>query len=75
LVRRTGSLSDTRVQDESALNFCGGETMTRDIDDIVDTAPDPDITIGISSSAITSEVVARVRLLRRQHPGIRRGKV
>jgi hypothetical protein len=66
MARRTSSLGDTRVQDESTLNFGGGETVTRNVDDIVNTPPDPDITIGIASSAITSEVVARIRLLRRQ---------
>ena len=50
------------MDDQRALNLCGGETMPRNIDDIVHTSFDPDVAILIPSSTITSEVVAGVWL-------------
>jgi hypothetical protein len=36
-----GSLGDTVVEDEGGFDFGGRETVTRDVDDVVDTAADP----------------------------------
>src|SRR5258708_35749119 len=52
------------MDDQRALNFRGGETMPRNIDDIVHTSFDPDITVLIPSSTITGEVVTGVWLQR-----------
>lgn len=59
---RTCSLSNTRVGDQRALDLRGGETMARNIDDIVHASFDPDVAILIPSSSITSEVEAGVWL-------------
>ena len=46
--------------DEGRLNLGGGETVARDVDDIVNTAADPDVPVVISACAISGEVVALV---------------
>jgi hypothetical protein len=38
------------------LNLCGRETMSRDVDDIVDAASDPVVTLVVSASTIASEL-------------------
>lgn len=57
-----GSLGDTLVHDESALYLSGRETMTGDVDDIVDTTLDPYVPVLVTSSAITGEEIPRVGL-------------
>jgi len=44
------------IQEESSLNFGSTQTMTRDVDNIVDTATDPIKSFMISSSAITRKL-------------------
>jgi len=58
------------VFDESGFNFGGRETVTRDIDDVVDTASDPVITFVIATCTVTSELEMLVCI----HPLIDRTK-
>lgn len=44
------------VLQESSLNLSCGQTVTRNVDDIVNTATDPVVTIVIATSTITSEL-------------------
>jgi len=44
------------VQEESSLNFGSTQTMTRDVDNIINTATDPIKSFMISSSAITRKL-------------------
>lgn len=51
-----GSFGDSMVLDESGFDFGGGETMTRDVNDIIDTAADPVVTLVVTSSSVTCEL-------------------
>ncbi len=42
--------------DESCFDFCGGQTVTTDIDNIVDTAADPVVAFMITSSSVTGKL-------------------
>ncbi len=48
------------MRDERAFDFGCAHTVARDIDDIVNAAGDPIITIFIAPSAIASEIFARI---------------
>jgi hypothetical protein len=50
------------VLEECGLNLGGGETVTRNVDNIVNTATDPVVTIVITSSTISGELIL-VRLI------------
>lgn len=54
-------LGNTRVLDQSRLDFSGTQTVTRDVDDIVNTTLDPDVAVLVPSSTIAGEVEAGVR--------------
>lgn len=41
---------------ESGFNLSGGETVTRDVNDIVDTATDPVVAVLVTASTVTSEL-------------------
>jgi hypothetical protein len=47
---------DALVQDEGCFDFGRTQTMTRHVDDVIDTATDPVESFMISSSAITREL-------------------
>jgi hypothetical protein len=51
-----GSFCYSMMLDQSSFNFGGGETVTADIHDIIDTASDPIISFVITSSSVTSEL-------------------
>lgn len=57
-----GSLGDGLVHDEGGFDLGGGETVSRDVDDVVDAATDPDVAVLVAGGTITGEVVAWVRL-------------
>lgn len=50
------SFRDSVVLDQRRFDFSCGETMTADIDNIIDTASDPVVTLVVTSSSITSEL-------------------
>jgi hypothetical protein len=50
------SLSNSMVLNEGCLNFGGRETVTADINDIINTSPDPVVTFVVTSSPIASEL-------------------
>lgn len=52
-----GSLTDSGVLNEGSFDFGRGETVTADVDNIINTATDPVETFVITGSAITSELV------------------
>lgn len=54
-------LGNTRVLDQSRLDFSGTQTVTRDVDDIVDTTLDPDVAVLVPSSTVAGEVEAGIR--------------
>ena len=47
---------DCVVLDERGFDLGGGETVTGHVDDVVDTAPDPVITLVVACGTITSEL-------------------
>jgi hypothetical protein len=51
---------DALVQEEGCFDFGRTQTMTRDVDDIIDTATNPVESLVISTSAITSELGIRM---------------
>jgi hypothetical protein len=51
-----GSFGDSMVLDESGFDFGGGETMAGDVDDVVDAAADPVVTLVVTSSSVTCEL-------------------
>jgi hypothetical protein len=56
-----GNTNDSRlgngvVLNQSSLNLSGRETVTADVDDIIDTASDPVEALVVTSSTITSEL-------------------
>lgn len=53
-------LSNSRVVNESRLDLSSRETVTRNVDNVVNTSLDPDITVFVNEGAVTSEVVALV---------------
>lgn len=53
-------LSDVWMGEESGLDLSSGQSVTRDVDDIINTSTDPVVSLVITSSAITSEVVSLV---------------
>src|SRR5438270_2879096 len=55
-------LRDFRVGDERAFDLGGADTMTRDVDHVVDAAGDPIITVLVAPAAVAGEVKARIRL-------------
>lgn len=57
-----GSLGNAVVLNQCRLNLSGRETVTRDVDDVVDTSSDPVVAIVITSSTVAGEVVAGIRL-------------
>jgi len=52
--------SDSVVLDQGSLDLSSGQTVTGDVDNVIDTATDPVVTLVIASSTITSEVVSLV---------------
>ena len=64
LVLRTddSGLSDTGVLDQRRLDLGGRETVAGDVNDVVDTALDPDVSVLVANSTIASVEVARVGL-------------
>ena len=56
------SLSDARVHDEGGLDLSSRETVARDVDNIVDTPLNPDVTVLVAGSTITSVEVSGVWL-------------
>lgn len=54
------SLSHGVVLEKGSLDLGGGETVTADVDDIVDTSTDPVESLVVSGSTVTGEVVALV---------------
>ena len=54
------SLGDLRVCHQRAFHFCGAHAVTGDVDDVIDAARDPVVTIGVTAAAVTGEVVAFV---------------
>lgn len=44
------------VLEKSSLNLSGRQTMSRNVDDIVDTAADPVVALVITASTISSEL-------------------
>lgn len=51
-----GGFSDCGVLNEGSLDFSGGQTVTRHVDDVVDTAADPVVTLVVTGCSITSEL-------------------
>ena len=56
-----GGLGAARVRDEGGLEFGSAEAMARDVDNVVDAANDPVVSIGIAEYAVSSEEAAGVR--------------
>lgn len=54
------SFSDGVVLNQGGLDLSGGKTVTGNVDNVIDTATDPVVTLVITSSTITSEVVSLV---------------
>jgi hypothetical protein len=44
------------VLEKSGLNLSGGQTVSRNVDDIVDTATDPVVAVVITASTISGEL-------------------
>ncbi len=61
-VRQANSRSfcNRRVTDQRRLNFCGAETVTRDLDHIVHAANNPEVTIRVALGRVTCGVAAGV---------------
>ncbi len=61
VVRKTddGRFDDVRIVVDGIFNFAGSDAVTRNVDDIVDAACDPEITVFVASSTVSSEVEAR----------------
>lgn len=57
-----GSLGDGLVHDEGGFDLGGGEAMSRDVDDVVDTAADPDVAVLVAGGTVAGEIVAWVGL-------------
>lgn len=55
------SLGNNVMFDEGGLNFRGRETVTTDVDDIIDTSPDPVEALVVSTGAITGELKRKKR--------------
>lgn len=49
-------LVELTVLEKSSLNLSGRQTMSRNVDDIVDTAADPVVALVITASTISSEL-------------------
>jgi hypothetical protein len=54
------SFSDGVVLNQSGLDLSSGQTMTGNVDNVVDTATDPVVPFVVTSSTVTSEVVSLV---------------
>ena len=54
-------LDDGRVGDERRLDLHGAHAMARDVDDVVDTAHDPEVAVGIAAGAVACEIEGRAR--------------
>lgn len=52
--------ANSGVLDERGFDFGGTETVTGDVDDVVDTAADPVVALGVSCGSVTREVVSLV---------------
>ena len=50
------SFSDSMMFDQRSFDFCGGETMTANVYDIVNAATNPIVAFVITASSITSEL-------------------
>lgn len=61
LIRNTddGCFSYCMVLNEGSLNLGGGETVTGNVDNIVNTTADPVITLVVTRSSVTSELPSR----------------
>lgn len=51
-----GCLSDSGMLDESGLNLGSGQTVTADVDDVVNAASDPVESLVVTTSTITGEL-------------------
>lgn len=51
-----GGLGDSSVLNESGLDLGGGETVTGDVDDVVDASADPVVAVMVTSGSVTSEL-------------------
>ena len=49
---------DLRVTDQRALDFRGAESMTGDVQHVVDAADDPEITVLVAARAVAGEIIA-----------------
>lgn len=54
-------LSNTRMLNQSRLDFSGTQTMTGDVDDVVNTTLNPDVAVLVPSSTVAGEVESWVR--------------
>lgn len=57
-----GSLGDSSVNDQRRLDLSGRKSVTRDVDDIIDSSLDPDVSVLVSSSTVSREVESGVGL-------------
>ena len=62
-----GSLSDGTVRQKSGLDLSSGQTVTANVDNVIDTAADPVETLVVTAGTITGEVVALVHVEVRVH--------
>jgi len=51
-----GGFGNLRVLDQSGFDFSGGQTVSRNVDNIVNTATDPVVAVLITASTVTSEL-------------------
>jgi len=56
-VNTIGASRSHTVLDERCLNFCSGQSVARDVDDIVDAASDPVVAFVVTSCTVSSELV------------------
>ncbi|MNI87893.1 hypothetical protein D3C73_1451330 [compost metagenome] len=50
------------MQDQGAFDFGGADTVSGDIDDIIDASGYPQVAIGITARPVTGEIVSGQRL-------------
>ena len=53
-----GGLGDGRMRNEGAFDFGGAETMTGDVEHVVDAANDPDVAVFVTTCSVASEIPA-----------------
>jgi hypothetical protein len=55
-----GGLSDSGVVDQGSLDLSGGETVTGNVDNVVNTSADPVVSLVVTGSSVSREVVSLV---------------